>query len=49
MIELFNDDCMAVMANYPDKHFDIALTDPPYGINVANMAYTQEGDRKSVL
>ena len=31
MIELFNDDCMAVMANYPDKYFDIAITDPPYG------------------
>ena len=32
MIELFNADCMAVMANYPDKYFDIALTDPPYGL-----------------
>ena len=36
---------MAIMANYPDKYFDIAITDPPYGINVANMAYTQEGNR----
>lgn len=32
MIELFNDDCMAVMANYPDKYFDLAVVDPPYGI-----------------
>ena len=36
---------MAVMANYPDKYFDLAVVDPPYGINVANMAYTQESDR----
>ena len=32
MIELFNADCMAIMANYPDKYFDISLVDPPYGI-----------------
>ena len=32
MIELFNSDCMAVMANYPDKYFGLAITDPPYGL-----------------
>lgn len=26
-----NDDCMAVMARYPDKYFDLAVVDPPYG------------------
>lgn len=31
-IELFNEDCMAVMARYPDKYFDLACVDPPYGI-----------------
>jgi site-specific DNA-methyltransferase (adenine-specific) len=31
-IELFNEDCMAVMARYPDKHFELAIIDPPYGI-----------------
>ena len=35
MIELFNADCMAVMANYPDKYFDISLVDPPYGIGAS--------------
>jgi site-specific DNA-methyltransferase (adenine-specific) len=34
-LELFNEDCMDVMARYPDKHFDLALVDPPYGINFA--------------
>lgn len=32
MLELFNEDCMAVMARYPDNHFDLAIVDPPYGI-----------------
>lgn len=26
-----NEDCMAVMARYPDKYFDLAVVDPPYG------------------
>jgi site-specific DNA-methyltransferase (adenine-specific) len=25
-------DCMELMAKYPDKHFDLAVVDPPYGI-----------------
>lgn len=29
--EVFNEDCMTVMARYPDKYFDIAVVDPPYG------------------
>jgi site-specific DNA-methyltransferase (adenine-specific) len=30
-------DCMEIMAQYPDKHFDLAVVDPPYGIDLANM------------
>ena len=26
-------DCMEVMKGYPDKYFDLAIVDPPYGIN----------------
>jgi site-specific DNA-methyltransferase (adenine-specific) len=29
-------DCMDLMAQYPDKYFDLAVVDPPYGINVMN-------------
>ena len=29
---LFNCDCMELMAQYPDKHFDLAIVDPPYGL-----------------
>lgn len=46
MIELFNADCMAVMANYTDKHFDLAVVDPPYGINAANMQMGSAPNRK---
>ena len=30
--EVFNLDCMAGMSKYPDKYFDLAVVDPPYGI-----------------
>ena len=32
MIEITNEDCMDLMKRYPNKHFDLAITDPPYGI-----------------
>jgi len=32
MIEMLNCDCMEYMAGLPDKAFDLAIVDPPYGI-----------------
>ena len=32
MIELYHEDCMNLMARYPDKYYDLAVCDPPYGI-----------------
>jgi site-specific DNA-methyltransferase (adenine-specific) len=29
----FNADCMEIMSRYPDKWFDLACIDPPYGID----------------
>jgi site-specific DNA-methyltransferase (adenine-specific) len=29
---VYNEDCMIGMAKYPDKYFDLAVVDPPYGI-----------------
>ena len=29
---VFNRDCMEAMAEFPDKYFDLAIVDPPYGI-----------------
>ena len=31
-----------VLPRYPDKYFDLAPVDIPYGINVGNMAFTKE-------
>lgn len=31
-VELLNIDCMEYMAGLPDKAFDLAIVDPPYGI-----------------
>jgi site-specific DNA-methyltransferase (adenine-specific) len=36
MIKMLNMDCMDYMRTMPDKYFDLAIVDPPYGINAAN-------------
>lgn len=36
-ITLLNMDCMDYMQSVPDKHFDLAIVDPPYGIDVTKM------------
>lgn len=32
----YNMDCMEAMKGFPDGFFDLAIVDPPYGINVAS-------------
>lgn len=39
----YNMDCMEGMKQYPDKYFDLAVVDPPYGIGVLSMNYTRSG------
>ena len=36
MLNITNEDCMDLMARYPDGHFDLAIVDPPYGIGASN-------------
>ena len=36
-MKITNEDNMQLMARYPDNYFDLAIVDPPYGINLANM------------
>lgn len=31
-LNITNEDCMQLMARYPDKYFELAIVDPPYGI-----------------
>lgn len=47
MIELLNIDCLEYMATLPDKAFDLAIVDPPYGLDYANKKIKGEtvGDR----
>ena len=33
-LTLTNEDCMELMKRTPDKYFDLAIVDPPYGINM---------------
>ena len=34
MINLYNIDCMDFMKSKPDNYYDLAIVDPPYGINI---------------
>ena len=48
-LDLFHADCMEVMAAFPDKYFDICITDPPYGIGISGQKEVRKGkksDRK---
>ena len=44
-VELLNIDCMEYMKTVPDKHFELAIVDPPYGINAGKMTLGK-GKRK---
>lgn len=41
MNEAYNMDCMGAMKQMPDKYFDLAVVDPPYGIGVMRPAKKQ--------
>ena len=38
-----NEDNMVMMARYPDKYFDLAIVDPPYGIGADEAAAKNKG------
>ena len=43
---LLNCDCMEYLATLPDKAFDLACVDPPYGINAGNMQMGKGGNKQ---
>jgi len=45
MIEMLNMDCMDYMAGLPDNAFDLAIVDPPYGIDINSECM---GGRKTI-
>ena len=45
-ITITNEDNMALMARYPDNYFDLAIVDPPYGINVNMNMGVRKGEKR---
>lgn len=45
-IQLLNADCVSEMKKFPDKYFDLAVVDPPYGININANLGRKKGKRK---
>lgn len=46
MIELLNCDCMEYMKGLPDKAFDLAIVDPPYGTKIGGETNGRLGNHK---
>jgi site-specific DNA-methyltransferase (adenine-specific) len=47
-MKLYNRDCMDGMAEYPDNYFDLAIVDPPYGLDFSKynrVSKESNGDR----
>ena len=44
-MELTNEDNMELMSRYEDNYFDLAIVDPPYGINADNKNNGKNSDR----
>lgn len=44
--EAYNMDCLEYMRTLPDNAFDLAVVDPPYGINIGKSVGGGEAIRK---
>jgi len=42
-LSLYHCDNIELMKQYPDKHFDLAIVDPPYGIDINNQSQGKGG------
>jgi site-specific DNA-methyltransferase (adenine-specific) len=45
-MNITNEDNMELMARYEDNHFDLAIVDPPYGIDRGGQEETFTKNRK---
>ena len=43
--EVYNMDCIAGMKEYPDKYFELACIDPPYGIGHSLLSGEKRGSK----
>lgn len=47
---VYNEDCIQGMKRYKDKHFDLAIVDPPYGIKEDGLKnHSRDGKAKATL
>ena len=46
-MKITNECNMELMSRYEDNHFDLAIVDPPYGININVSMGRRKGDKKS--
>ncbi len=46
---LYNMDCMEGMKQFPDKFFELAIVDPPYGIGIIAQKFTKPSRPNSYL
>jgi site-specific DNA-methyltransferase (adenine-specific) len=41
--EVFNENCMEGMKRYPDKYFELAITDPPFNVGASDGSFGNRG------
>jgi site-specific DNA-methyltransferase (adenine-specific) len=41
-IQITNEDNMQLMGRYPDNYFDLAIVDPPYGIDINKAGWIKQ-------
>jgi site-specific DNA-methyltransferase (adenine-specific) len=45
-IRIYNEDCLEALRKMPDNSFDLAIIDPPYGINVNMNMGVRKGEKR---
>lgn len=45
--KVYNEDNMQTMGRFPDKYFDLAIVDPPYGIGIGRNPFRQRHTKKN--
>ena len=43
---VYNEDCVEGLKRFSDKYFDVAIVDPPYGLNIGKTTNTQGKNRR---
>lgn len=46
-LKITNEDCMELMKRYPDKYFELAIVDPPYGLKMKTVSIPSEKNTNS--